>query len=75
MCYLACRLFVALVRKEWGLVGFVLLFSAPYLFSVTDAQGARFRLYIEGLILMLSLSFLAQLSAIFSERKRLLRKE
>lgn len=61
------RLVAAVMRREWLLLGFVLCFSAPYIFSSTDAQGARFRLYMEGLILMLSLSFLARIR--FSPQK------
>jgi hypothetical protein len=41
-------------QHQWAFVVFVLVFSLPYLYSATDAQGARFRLYLEGLILMLA---------------------
>jgi uncharacterized membrane protein YfhO len=41
-------------QKRWTLLLFILFFSLPYLYGATSAQGARFRLYLEGLILMLA---------------------
>ena len=42
-------------QREWGLIVFVVILSLPYLYGATAAQGSRFRLYLEGLILMLAL--------------------
>lgn len=42
-------------RRRWAMLAFVLVFTLPFLYGATDAQGARFRLYLEGLVLMLAL--------------------
>ena len=44
-----------LVRdRRWAFLLFIGVFLLPYLYGATDAQGARFRLYVEGLVLMLA---------------------
>ena len=41
--------------RQWAWLVFIAVFVLPYAYGATDAQGARFRLYLEGLILMLAL--------------------
>jgi hypothetical protein len=43
-------------QRQWAWVVFTLFFALPFLYGATDAQGARFRLYIEGWLLMLALA-------------------
>jgi hypothetical protein len=50
-----CGLWQLVRQRRWAFLLFVLVFTLPYLYGATDAQGARFRLYLEGLILMLAL--------------------
>ena len=41
--------------RQWAWLVFIAVFVLPYVYGATDAQGARFRLYLEALILMLAL--------------------
>ena len=41
--------------QQWAWLVFMGVFALPYVYGATDAQGARFRLYLEALILMLAL--------------------
>ena len=50
-----CGLWQLARQQRWAFLLFILFFVLPFLYGATDAQGARFRLYIEGLILMLAL--------------------
>lgn len=50
----ACIGAIRLAReRQWAIFLFIFVFSLPFFYGATDAQGARFRLYLEGLILML----------------------
>lgn len=49
-----CGLWNLLRQRRWAFLLFTLVFLLPYLYGATDAQGARFRLYLDGLILMLA---------------------
>lgn len=40
--------------RQWAWLVFIAVFVLPYAYGATDAQGSRFRLYLEGLILMLA---------------------
>jgi hypothetical protein len=48
-------LFRLLRERQWALLAFLFLFAMPFVYGATTAQGARFRLYLEGLLLMLAL--------------------
>ena len=50
-----CGLWQFARHRQWAFLLFSLVFILPYLYGATDAQGARFRLYLEALILMLAL--------------------
>jgi hypothetical protein len=49
-----CGLWRMARQRRWAFLLFILALVLPYLYGSTVAQGARFRLYLEGLILMLA---------------------
>lgn len=60
-------LWIRFKQREYAWLAFVCIFMLPYVFSATDTQGARFRLYCEATILMSACSFVASRGAKQSE--------